>query len=154
MPYIASVDRPALDPSINWLVRDLLAEGFSAAQLNYVYSCLANEYIKHHGLRYAYIKDVQGVFHGAAREFDRVVADAYEAKKEIENGTVWDCLEPPPQELTHDLMESLMIYDGHGQSWMRCDEGDCDLHVTGPGRVYCDNCEAKIDSDFAPKGEI
>ena|ERR1017187_570459 len=130
------------------MIRDLEGEGFSAAAMNYVYSRLANAYIETWGLRYERIKDVQGVYTGALDEFNERVARPYEALKLDENGTVWTCLDPPHQELTDEQVDALMITDGHGQTWMKCYEGDCALVVVGPGKVFCDHCEARIDSDF------
>jgi hypothetical protein len=153
MPYIAPDQRPELDQGIKLLHKDLVASGHSAAKLNYVISSLVNKYVEYFGLRYQAICEVQGVLEGAAGEFKRVVSDVYEARKEQENGTVWSCMETEPPGLTNEQVEALMIYDEHGWSWMRCEEGDCDLHVVGPGKVSCDNCDQKIDPDFQ-QGEV
>ncbi len=140
MPYIPLPQRPELEPGLRVLCEDMLP-AFTAAKLNYVMCRLANAYMEAHGMGYATIEEVQGVFHGAAREFDRCVADEYEKIKLEENGTVWSCTEPKPTPLTNAEVEALMIYDGIGNSWMRCpDEPDCELHVVGHNRVYCANC--------------
>ena len=133
------------------MIKDLEAEDFTAAQLNYVICSLANAYVNYHGLRYTNLKDVQGVLHGALVEFDARVVTPYELEKIEENGTVWTCLDPPHQELTDEQVDALMITDGRGQTWMKCYEGDCALVVVGVGKVECDNCDQKIDSDYQPE---
>ena len=163
LPYIPQEQRPELDPAIRMLVRDLSHE-FSAAQLNYVVCKLVNEYINHHGLRYPHICEVQGMFHGAAREFDRCVADPYEALKKADNGTVWTCAPKPPphpdQPLVVDNVDVLRWSDILGphdgpdgytpidmpeeiyceethQRWMKCRHENCDLHLAAPGVIDC-----------------
>lgn len=147
MPYIETIQRDALDPSLRWLINDLAVEGFTVGQLNYVFSCLVNAYLHNKGLRYAAIAEIQGLYTGALDEFNARVAQVYEAKKIEENGTVWTIMEEPEPNPPDDI-EELMIHDSHGNSWMKCFEADCDLHVTGPGRVECEHCSPEDDPDF------
>ena len=151
MPYIAPDQRDALDPSLNWLIRDLVSDGFTVGQLNYIYSRLANAFIKEHGLSYTHCNEVCGVFSAASMEFARRVIAGYEDQKIAESGDVYDCLDPPHEPLTDEQVDALMITDGHGQYWMRCYDGDCALVVVGVGKVECDNCDQKIDSDYQPE---
>jgi hypothetical protein len=147
MPYISSEQRPELEPGLRILTNDLVAGIFLPAKLNYVVCRLLNAYMETHGVSYATIDHIQGVMIGALDEFNERVARPYEAQKIEDNGTVWTCVEPKTTEaLTQTQVDELMIHDDAGNHWMKCpDEPDCDLQVTGKGRVYCSHCDPEAN---------
>ena len=60
-----------------------------AGALNYVFTELAQEYIRQKGLRYQNINDIIGALEGAKMEFYRRVAAGYEDTKIEDNGDVF-----------------------------------------------------------------
>lgn len=60
-----------------------------AGDLNYVFTMLIKDYIKHKGLDYQAINDVVGALEGAKAEFQRRVVVPYEVNKIMLNGDVY-----------------------------------------------------------------
>lgn len=90
MPYIAPEDRERLVAEFNGLdVPEMLGEACeTAGELNYVFTLIAQSYVKSKGLRYQNLNDVKGALQGALAEFDRRIVGPYEDKKIAENGDV------------------------------------------------------------------
>ena len=86
MPYIKKDDRGVLDPFIEDLSRNMLAE---PGQLNYVITKLLLKYLKACGLRYKSVNEIMGVLSCVTQEFYRRVVVPYENKKRDENGDVF-----------------------------------------------------------------
>jgi hypothetical protein len=90
MPYIAPQDRRPLDPLIDQLAQQIVAQAKAqnydaafAGLLNYACTRLALKVIKLQfgGLRYWLIAMVTGVFHNIADEFYRRLGAPYEEKQ-------------------------------------------------------------------------
>jgi hypothetical protein len=82
MPYIKQEKRKEL--------ANFLAMPRTAGELNYMVTCLVNDYITKVGsLEYQTINDVVGALEGAKLEFYRRVAAPYEDTKIKENGDVY-----------------------------------------------------------------
>ncbi len=95
MPYIAPQDRRPLDPLIDQLAQQIVAQAKAqnydaafAGLLNYTCTRLALKVIRLQfgGLRYWLIAIVTGVFKNIADEFYRRVGAPYEEKQIIKNG--------------------------------------------------------------------
>ncbi len=95
MPYIAPQDRRPLDPLIDQLAQQIVAQAKAqnydaafAGLLNYTCTRLALKVIRLQfgGLRYWLIAIVTGVFHNIADEFYRRLGTPYEEKQIIKNG--------------------------------------------------------------------
>lgn len=102
MPYIKPERRERLDPWIEDLLGELLAEdiydGDSDGQhttrptpgdLNYIITRICGEYISHQGLSYSSINDLIGVLECAKQELYRRVASKYEDEKIGQNGDAY-----------------------------------------------------------------
>ncbi len=84
MPYIKQTERAKFKeclPEVGKLCD-------TCGELNYVFTCIAHEYIKRHGLKYQNINDIIGALEGAKIEFYRKVGQDYEDIKIKENGDV------------------------------------------------------------------
>ena len=80
-------------PYVKDEAREALAAGAPAAnpgELNYVFFCLAQEYVHVKGLSYQTLNDVSGAFNEGLAEFRRRVIVPYEERKRAENGDVVD----------------------------------------------------------------
>ncbi len=97
MPYIAPHDRRPLDPLIDQLAQQIVAQAQAhnydaafAGLLNYTCTRLALKVIKLQfgGLRYWLIAIVTGVFKNIADEFYRRLGTPYEEKQITKNGDV------------------------------------------------------------------
>jgi hypothetical protein len=95
MPYIAPQDRRPLDPLIDQLAQQIVAQAKAqnhdaafAGLLNYACTRLALKVIKLQfgGLRYWLIAMVTGIFHNIADEFYRRLGAPYEEKQIAKNG--------------------------------------------------------------------
>jgi hypothetical protein len=84
MPYIKEERRLRLNESIMRLGERIKEPG----ELNYVFYCLAREYVKKFGLSYKILNEVIGVFAACKAEFIRRVVSPYEDKKIEENGDI------------------------------------------------------------------
>lgn len=82
MPYIEESRRNALSVQS-------VSHPINAGELNYMFTFLANQYIKDQGKSYAKINDVLGAFEGAKQEFYRRIAVPYEETKRAQNGDVY-----------------------------------------------------------------
>ena len=85
MPYLKQQDRDDL-AQLKKLINDTRL--VSGGSLNYLFYCLALEYIKQHGMNYQAIQDVEGAFTCCTNEFYRRIAAPYEDEKIKENGDV------------------------------------------------------------------
>lgn len=83
MPYIPPDERRVL----------LLPHAESSAEhegeLNYQITCLLNDYMVTHGMRYGRMGDCVAALENAKHEFQRRVMDDYEDHKMIQNGDVY-----------------------------------------------------------------
>jgi hypothetical protein len=87
MPYIKKERRPDIDPWIQALANSV---GDDPGELNYSITRLVVLWIaKFGGVRYSRIATVTGVLKNIADEFYACVARKYEARKEAENGPVY-----------------------------------------------------------------
>ena len=85
MPYITKQRRKQL----------LKQNGFwevpkNAGELNYLLTMVCQEYLNHHGERYATYNDIIGALEGCKLEIYRRKIAPYENKKIKENGDVYD----------------------------------------------------------------
>lgn len=90
MPYIKQKRRVELARLPNDPTRDYpsnLAQ--NAGELNYLFSVLANDFIKRVGLNYENLNAVVGALEGAKAEFQRRVVAPYEDTKIQQNGDVY-----------------------------------------------------------------
>jgi hypothetical protein len=85
MPYIKEHDRLRLSDVVNTLK---LAPVETSGELNYLFTVLAQAYVKRHGKKYGILNDVVGAFEGAKAEFQRRIVNPYEDTKIAENGDV------------------------------------------------------------------
>lgn len=83
MPYIKKQDRKKFKSA-----ETLGLKCDNPGDLNYVFTVIAQAYIRNKGLRYQNINDVVGALEGAKTEFYRRVAAPYEDEKIAENGDV------------------------------------------------------------------
>lgn len=86
MPYIIETRRYQIDPRMNDECRE---PAQNSGELNYQFTCLIQEYIENHGMKYQTLNDVIGALEGAKLEFYRRQVAMYEDKKIIENGDVY-----------------------------------------------------------------
>jgi len=84
MPYIKQEQREQFEKSIQFLGTKIEDCG----QLNYVFTRLANQYLKNKGTSYSVLNEIKGVFSCASEEFSRRKINPYEDKKIHENGDV------------------------------------------------------------------
>ena len=84
MPYIEPSRRDHLDSQ---QVSEVLP--MTAGELNYVFTKVADKYLKQFGLKYQHINDVVGALEGAKLEAYRKVVVGYEDKKCFSNGEVY-----------------------------------------------------------------
>lgn len=80
MPYVAQEARERLALSISPL---------NAGELNYILTCVVNEYLFRKGKTYQNINDILGALEGTKLEFYRRVAAPYEDTKIEANGDVY-----------------------------------------------------------------
>lgn len=83
MPYIDRIKRQGLtpvtpDPATN------------AGELNFQVTCLIQDYVKNHGLKYETLNAVVGALESAKAEFQRRVVAPYEDEKRGLNGDVYE----------------------------------------------------------------
>ncbi len=88
MPHI----KESLKSELNVLIR--LTDPKTKAELNYVITQLASNYIIHNDIteNYNSLSDVHTAMQGAADEFKRLILDKYEDKKIIQNGNAFEKL--------------------------------------------------------------
>lgn len=84
MPYIPENRKEHLPSGFF----DDLDDNPTAGDLNYLFTCIAHEYLERRGVRYAHINDVLGALSGASAEFYRRVAIPYEDIAIERNGDV------------------------------------------------------------------
>ncbi len=87
MPYILPKIRELLSPVVESL-SDVTID--SPGELNYLITCLCNDYFKQSNKNYQSVNDVIGALEGAKLEFYRRIAAPYEDVKCTENGDVYD----------------------------------------------------------------
>ena len=88
MPYISQEDRTILHPIVDVTENIVGSRGISNGDLNYLFTKLAQVYLKRHGTSYNTISDVVKAFECAKLEFYARVARPYEDEKIKQNG---DC---------------------------------------------------------------
>lgn len=86
MPYIKPQDKPKFEPALKALA-DVKIQ--SAGELNYLFSCIAAQYMGQDRPSYQRLNDVVGALDGAKVEFQRRVVAPYEDIKIAENGDVY-----------------------------------------------------------------
>lgn len=59
-------------------------------ELTFAFQQAIQGYLFYHGLTYAHIAEVLGSLEGAKLDFNRRVVSVYEARKQAENGDVWN----------------------------------------------------------------
>jgi hypothetical protein len=84
MPYIKQESRDLLDGDIQQLVSKLTCAG----DINYVFTCILQLYIRNKKLNYANINETIGALECCKLELYRRVAAIYEDQKALENGDV------------------------------------------------------------------
>ncbi len=84
MPYITPKDRDRFEPELSGL-----AAPKTPGELNYLFTEIADKYMRKCGLSYQAINDVLGAFDGASKEFYRRIAAPYEDIKIKLNGDVY-----------------------------------------------------------------
>ncbi len=78
-------------------IRASLLDGRKAqkgGELNYLISCLLNDFVQMKGLSYATINEAIGAVECAKQEFYSRIATPYESLKAKQNGEVYTCLDP------------------------------------------------------------
>ncbi len=85
MPYILELQRPRFDKHIAPLAWEVDEPG----ELNYVLSCLVDDFIADHGFNYAAYNAAIGVLECAKLELYRRLVAPYEDEKRLENGDVF-----------------------------------------------------------------
>lgn len=83
MPYIPKEDRADLAPRFARAPR-------TQGELNYQLTCVAQHYVRVHGLSYGTLNTVVGALECAKAEFQRRVVAPYEDSKLKQNGDVYD----------------------------------------------------------------
>lgn len=89
MPYISQEDRTILHPIVDVTENIVGNRGISNGDLNYLFTKLAQVYLKRHGTSYNTISDVVKAFECAKMEFYARVARPYEDEKIKQNGDVY-----------------------------------------------------------------
>ena len=89
MPYIPKVDRIRMGFIIGEAQTTIDSGGISNGDLNYLFSRLAEMYIKYHGLSYNTGSDVIKAFECAKLEFYRRILAPYEDTKLTQNGDIY-----------------------------------------------------------------
>lgn len=84
MPYIPSEQRPAITSALSELPGKL-----SAGQLNFLFTQLADQYIRDNGLSYATLNDMVGALECCKLELYRRIAAPYEDVKIAKNGDAY-----------------------------------------------------------------
>lgn len=84
MPYISDADARKFEEGLEGL-----PPAGTAGELNYLFTIIALEYVKAHGLRYAVLNDVMGALTGAQAEFYRRLVSKYEETKISDNGDLY-----------------------------------------------------------------
>ncbi len=86
MPYIKPENRKKFTQALELISKEFGYE--SPGTLNYLFTAIANSYVRANGLSYQAINDVLGALEGAKLEFYRRTAVDYENAKIKENGDV------------------------------------------------------------------
>lgn len=89
MPYISQEDRTILHPIVDVTENIVGSRGISNGDLNYLFTKLAQVYLKRHGTSYNTISDVVKAFECAKMEFYRRVAVPYEEGAIQRNGDIY-----------------------------------------------------------------
>lgn len=90
MPYIKLQDKEVLNSLLEETLKLVSKPGFcTAGDLNYIFTVLAQSYLKGSGLNYNSLNTIVGVFESARAEFQRRVVGPYEDRKIEENGDVY-----------------------------------------------------------------
>lgn len=89
MPYISQEDRTILHPIVDVTENIVGNRGISNGDLNYLFTKLAQVYLKRHGTSYNTISDVVKAFECAKMEFYARVARPYEDEKIKQNGDLY-----------------------------------------------------------------
>ncbi len=84
MPYIVKSRRRTLTND----------EPRTPGELNYLISCLARDYVRHHGASYSVFNEVIGVLECAKLEFYKRQVGPYEGGKIEENGDIYNSKDP------------------------------------------------------------
>jgi hypothetical protein len=89
MPYVDKESRLKMRATLEAFHYAIDFYGVTPGELNYVITCLANDYINTKGENYTHMNDVLGVLEGAKLELYRQRVAPYENKKMEENGNVY-----------------------------------------------------------------
>jgi hypothetical protein len=89
MPYVDQASRARLQPIVDAFAQSLSSQ-VTAGELNYLFTRLAQEFVRRRGVSYQSLNDVTGALHNCASELYRRVAAPYEDAKIRANGDVFD----------------------------------------------------------------
>ena len=89
MPYVNRSIRYEFRPYLGPLERFISERGLMLGELNYLITCLVDDYLRVEGLTYSTLNDVIGVLECAKQEVYRRVAAPYEDDKRAKHGEVY-----------------------------------------------------------------
>ena len=89
MPYVNQSIRYEFRPYLGPLETFISERGLMPGELNYLISCLVDDYLRAEGLTYSTLNDVIGVLECAKQEAYRRVAAPYEDEKRAKHGEVY-----------------------------------------------------------------
>jgi hypothetical protein len=84
MPYIEKKDRKKFQEAL-----DLIPSALTAGELNYVLTCICQQYVDSQKFCYQTLNDVVGALEGCKIEFYRRIVAPYEGVKIADNGDVY-----------------------------------------------------------------
>jgi hypothetical protein len=84
MPYIERKDRKKFQEALN-----VLPAALTAGELNYLLTCICQQYIENQKFCYQTLNDVVGALEGCKIEFYRRIVAPYEGVKIADNGDVY-----------------------------------------------------------------
>jgi hypothetical protein len=84
MPYIKPENRPQYDAAI----QDIASKVECGGDMNYVFTMIAQLYVKKKGLNYQNVSDITSALENCKLEFYRKLIGPYEDTKILENGDV------------------------------------------------------------------
>lgn len=90
MPYITQDVRAEFRPDLGPLERFILRRGLTVGELNYLITCLVDDYLQVEGLDYANLNDAIGALECAKLELYRRIAAPYEDNKRAKHGEVYN----------------------------------------------------------------
>ena len=89
MPYVNQSIRYEFRSYLSPLETFISERGLMPGELNYLISCLVDDYLRAEGLTYSTLNDVIGVLECAKQEAYRRIAIPYEDEKRAKHGEVY-----------------------------------------------------------------